>query len=160
MRAQRAVRLPDDHPQTQERYRLSVTGMAHPRQSTLEHDAGRLWRAAPSVTVLMTVKDDVRFVRAAIESVLSQTAPDLDLVVVDGGSTDGTLDVLKSFVSDSRVRVLQELRPGQLWGLQRGLDEVRTEYFIQLDSDDMLLPHAAAVLLDFMRNQPPSTGLC
>ncbi len=60
--------------------------------------------SAPAVSVLMSVRDGAPWVKEAIESVLAQTAPDLELIVVDDGSTDATPDLLAS-IRDPRLRV-------------------------------------------------------
>ncbi|MBA3433798.1 MAG: glycosyltransferase family 2 protein, partial [Actinobacteria bacterium] len=96
---------------------------------------------APLVTVLLAVSNGERYLGAALESVLRQTVSDLELLVVDDGSTDATPSILEG-VGDSRLRVLRgEKRVGLAAALNRGLDEARGRYVARLDADDVALPH-------------------
>jgi glycosyltransferase involved in cell wall biosynthesis len=77
---------------------------------------------APLVTVLLAVHDGEPYLRAASESVLRQTMSDLELVVVDDASADGTPEYLAS-VTDRRVRVFRnETQLGLAASLNRGLE--------------------------------------
>jgi glycosyltransferase involved in cell wall biosynthesis len=81
-----------------------------------------------------------RFIRETIESVLSQEYPALDYFVQDGGSTDETLDVLKSYAG--RVPYVSEKDRGQADAINRGLRLSRGEVLGYLNSDDVLRPGA------------------
>jgi glycosyltransferase involved in cell wall biosynthesis len=94
----------------------------------------------PLVSVLMSVHDDARFVREAVESVLRQTLTDLELVVVDDASTDATPELLSS-VGDPRLRLMRnDERSGLAASLNRGLETAQGRYVARLDSDDVALP--------------------
>jgi glycosyltransferase involved in cell wall biosynthesis len=91
----------------------------------------------PLVSVLMSVHNDATFVSEAIDSVLGQTLDDLDLVVVDDASTDGTLDVLGRY-SDPRLKILSnDEQLGLAASLNSGLDATQGRYVARLDSDDV-----------------------
>ena len=95
---------------------------------------------APLVTVLLAVHDGETYVRTALESVLRQTVSDLELVVVDDGSTDATPDVIAG-VRDARLRVIRnEAQLGLAGSLNRGLEEARGRYVARMDADDVALP--------------------
>lgn len=88
-------------------------------------------------------------VRRAIDSVLAQTWQDLELLVVDDGSSDGTLDVLAEY--GTRLRVLQQANAGPAAARNHGLSEARGEYVAFLDADDFWETEKVAaqvVLLD------------
>lgn len=88
-----------------------------------------------------------------MESVLSQTYSDLELIVVDDGSTDDTEAVVKSF-SDPRVRyVKQPQNGGACKARNRGIAEARGDYIAFQDSDDKWLPEKLARQLAFLREQ-------
>jgi glycosyltransferase involved in cell wall biosynthesis len=92
--------------------------------------------ASPKVTVLMPVYNRRAFVGAAIESILAQDFSDFELLVIDDGSTDGSIEVLRSF-QDSRIRaVYHERNLGIPVTRNHGLDLARGEYLAMLDSDD------------------------
>ncbi len=95
---------------------------------------------APLVSVLLAVSNGERYLRAALESVLRQTIPDFELLVVDDGSTDGTPGILES-IGDARLRVLVNAdRQGLAASLNRGLEEARGRYIARLDADDVAFP--------------------
>lgn len=96
---------------------------------------------SPFLTVMVPVHDGEAYVADAIRSVLGQPCRDLELIVIDDGSTDGTLRVERSYAAqDPRVRVVSHPN----WGIGRtrneGLGLVRGECLIYLDDDDVLVP--------------------
>jgi glycosyltransferase involved in cell wall biosynthesis len=94
----------------------------------------------PSISLVTPSLNQGRFIRATIESVLSQGYPRLDYFIQDGGSTDGTLDVLRSYAG--RVAFVSEKDHGQADAINRGLRRVTGEVLGYLNSDDVLLPGA------------------
>ena len=95
---------------------------------------------APLVSVLLAVSNGERYLHAALASILRQTVSDLELIVVDDGSTDETGSILGS-VDDPRLRVLRnEERLGLAASLNRGLDDARGRYVARLDADDIAFP--------------------
>jgi glycosyltransferase involved in cell wall biosynthesis len=95
---------------------------------------------APLVSVLVAVHDGEPFVRTALLSLLRQTVSDLELVVVDDGSSDGTRDTLAA-IGDRRVRVLRnEEQLGLAGSLNRALDEARGRFVARMDADDAAFP--------------------
>ena len=95
---------------------------------------------APLVSVLLAVHNGEPYLRTAIESVLRQTVTDLELLVVDDGSTDATPSVLAG-IGDERLRVLRTAeRQGLARSLNRGLDDARGKFVARLDADDVALP--------------------
>lgn len=93
----------------------------------------------PDVSVLMTAYDAEPFVRSAVNSVLDQRGPTLEVVVVDDGSGDGTTAVLRQYaLMDARVRVIElASNRGQSFALQVGLEHCRGTYIARLDADDV-----------------------
>ena len=95
---------------------------------------------APLVTVLVAVHDGEHYLRAALESILRQTVSDLELLVVDDGSTDATPQVLGE-LGDPRLRVLRsDEQLGLAGALNLGLDEARGRYLARMDGDDAAFP--------------------
>lgn len=95
----------------------------------------------PSVSVVMPVYNEAAFVDAAIQSVLRQTVSDLELVIVDNGSTDGSPEILRR-ISDSRVRVFRNPRNlGSAAAGNQGVRESRAALIARMDADDVALPH-------------------
>src|SRR3977135_236299 len=96
----------------------------------------------PLVSIVTPSFNQGRFIRRTIESVLAQTYPNIEYVVVDGGSPDETLDVLKSY--GDRVRWLSEADAGQTDAINKGLRLTNGEIVGYLNSDDVLFPEAIA----------------
>jgi Glycosyl transferase family 2 len=96
--------------------------------------------ASPAVSVVMSVYNGERFLREAVESVLDQSLDDLELVVVDDGSTDSTPQILDECgSSDSRVVVYRQVNQGRAVALNRGVGLARAPLIARLDADDVAL---------------------
>jgi glycosyltransferase involved in cell wall biosynthesis len=96
------------------------------------------------VAVIVTVYNKVPYVRACVESVLSQTHPSVELVVVDDGSTDGSSDVVESVTAGTGATVLRLTNGGVSTARNAGVEACRSDpdYLLFLDGDDVLLPDA------------------
>jgi glycosyltransferase involved in cell wall biosynthesis len=98
-------------------------------------------RQLPGVTVLMPVYNGARYVAQAIESVLAQTHPRFELLIVDDGSTDRTPEILARYAArDPRVRVVRQPNLDQPRALNRGLALARYDWVAIHDHDDVSLP--------------------
>ncbi|MCC7363137.1 MAG: glycosyltransferase [Dehalococcoidia bacterium] len=99
-------------------------------------------RSAPSVTIGLPVYNGELFVAQAIESVLSQSFADWELVICDNASTDGTERICRAYAArDSRIRyVRNSTNLGAARNFRRALGEARGEYFKWLAADDYLAP--------------------
>jgi glycosyltransferase involved in cell wall biosynthesis len=97
---------------------------------------------SPLVSVVLPTRDREHLVGGAVESILAQTLGDLELLVVDDGSTDDTQEVLASHArGDQRVRVLRVGTPGGCNAARNhALSQVRGRYVAMLDDDDLALP--------------------
>lgn len=95
----------------------------------------------PDVSVVMSVHNDSRYLRRAIDSILSQEGIELELVAVDDGSTDGSAEILAQYAArDSRVRIFSQENAGLTLALIRGCREARAEFIARQDADDVSLP--------------------
>jgi glycosyltransferase involved in cell wall biosynthesis len=96
--------------------------------------------------VVIPCYNQAHFLSEAIQSVLSQSYIDFEVIVVDDGSKDDTKEVASAFASeDSRVRLVSEHNRGLAGARNRGLAESGGEYVVFLDSDDRLLEEALEV---------------
>lgn len=108
----------------------------------------------PHVTVLLAVRDGEAHLREALESVLSQTYTDLELLVVDDGSTDRSREIVRSY-DDARVRMIENDRNlGLAKSLNRGLALSQGELVARLDADDVCEPDRIARQVAFMEANP------
>lgn len=104
---------------------------------------------SPSVTVLIPTYERAGFLELAIESVLGQDYADLELLVLDDGSSDGTPAILERYAAtqpEHRFRMVRHDNMGQARTLNRGFDLARGELVGYLSSDDALLPGAVSAL--------------
>jgi glycosyltransferase involved in cell wall biosynthesis len=107
----------------------------------------------PEVSVIIPTYNRAAWVKEAAASVLAQTFWDFELIVVDDGSTDGTLEALASFGGRLEVLRLEE-RQGVSAARNRGAAAARGEWLAFLDSDDLWLPKKLGRQMDYLRSHP------
>jgi hypothetical protein len=108
----------------------------------------------PRVSVIMAVHNAEPYVGAAIDSVLSQKFRDLELIVVDDGSTDRSAEIVRQHV-DPRIRIISNGRNlGLAPSLNAGLAEARGEFVARLDADDVARPQRLTRQIAFMEANP------
>ena len=109
---------------------------------------------APKVTVFIPVYNRERYVKEAIDSILAQTYPDFELLLIDDGSTDDSVAVIESY-KDPRIRLERnEHNVGIPRTRNRGLELARGEYVAMLDSDDAAYPERLAKQVAFLDAHP------
>lgn len=110
----------------------------------------------PVVSVLMTVYNGIDHLRSSIESVLTQSYTDLELIVVDDASTDGSREYLSEVaVRDSRVRTFRhEVNLGRSTSARLGVSLCRGRYIARLDADDEMESTRIARQAQFMDANP------
>ena len=108
--------------------------------------------ALPKISLVTPSLNQGKFIRATIESVLSQGYPALEYFVQDGGSTDGTLTVLKDYAG--RVPFVSEKDAGQADAINKGLTRATGEVLGYLNSDDVLSPGALAAVGEAFASDP------
>ena len=90
----------------------------------------------PRVSVIVPVYNVERYLNQCVESLLRQTLPDFELLLVNDASTDGSLALCRRYESDPRVRVIDKPHGGLGDTRNRGVREARGEYLAFVDSDD------------------------
>jgi len=111
--------------------------------------------AAPVVSVVVPVHNADSTLSSALESILSQTRRDFELIAIDDGSTDGTARLLADFARrDSRVRLLQPGRVGLVGALNEGLSAARGQYVARFDADDFAHPDRLAEQTAYLEAHP------
>lgn len=94
-----------------------------------------------------------KYIAEAIRSVLQQSFTDFELLIVDDGSSDNTLSVIRSF-SDPRIRWLRQDNKGIAPALNAGLKEARGIYIARFDADDICMPSRLARQVVFLDGHP------
>ena len=92
----------------------------------------------PRISVVTPSFNQAKYIKATIDSVLSQDYPNLEYIVMDGGSTDGTVEILKSY--GKRLKWVSEKDKGQTDAINKGLRKSTGEVMAYLNSDDIYLP--------------------
>ncbi len=109
----------------------------------------------PRVSVALPVHNRERYVAEAIESILAQTFTDFEFLIVDDGSTDGTLSILNRFAArDSRIRVISRPNTGIVGARNEALGLARGELIAVMDSDDVALPERFEVQVRYLDENP------
>ena len=107
----------------------------------------------PRVSVIMAALNAAAFIDKAIASVLSQGCSDWELIVVDGGSTDGTGEVI-SRIPDPRIRCIRQSDPGLGAARNQGTAQSSAQYLAFLDADDWWEPDCLRVLSRALDDHP------
>ena len=108
---------------------------------------------SPKVSVVMSVYNGERYLRAAIDSILNQTFSDFEFIIVDDGSVDLSADVVRSY-KDSRIRFFKQENSGLAAALNRSIELAKGEYIARMDADDISHPSRLQVQYDYMRAHP------
>lgn len=103
------------------------------------------------VSVIMPSYNTAKYIAESIESVMNQTYPDWELIIVDDCSTDDTDSVVASYLSDTRIRYLKnEKNSGAAISRNYALREAKGKWIAFLDSDDVWLPEKLETQIAFM----------
>lgn len=105
----------------------------------------------PAICVIIPCHNGELFLAEAIESVLAQTIPASEIIVVDDGSTDSTQTIAKRY---AQVRYFYQPQQGVSAARNLGLKMSQAEYIVFLDHDDRLLPHAFELAIEAFRRYP------
>jgi glycosyltransferase involved in cell wall biosynthesis len=114
---------------------------------------------APVVSCILPVHDGAAYVREAVESILTQTFADFELIVVDDVSSDRTPEILAS-IGDPRLRIVRsETRGGIAGSCNRAIALARGRYIARMDHDDVSLPQRFARQVAFL-DAHPDVAIC
>jgi len=107
----------------------------------------------PLVSVVMPVKNGARFVRAALDSIIAQAYTPLEIIVVDGASTDASAEIAREY-SAARVINQTDTDNGIAGGFNAGIQGAQGELIAFLSSDDLWLPGKLRAQVDFLNAHP------
>ncbi len=107
--------------------------------------------AAPMVSVIIPVYNRKEYIQETLDSVLSQSFQNLEVIVVDDGSTDGTLDILKSY--GKRIKLFRQKHAGRGVARNLGIKKSQGKYLAFLDSDDVWLKHKLKLQVEILEKK-------
>jgi hypothetical protein len=110
-------------------------------------------QTVPRVSVVMPVYNVEAYVAEAIQSVLAQTFADFELIVVDDGGCDGSMEICRSF-ADPRISIVSQRNHGLAGARNTGIAAARGEFVALLDSDDRWLPDKLMLHVIHLDNAP------
>lgn len=98
-------------------------------------------KQVPRVSVVLPVYNAERFVAEAIESILGQSFSDFELILIDDGSTDSSLNIMQNYQSkDSRIQIISRENRGLIATLNEGVTIAKGEFIARMDADDISMP--------------------
>ena len=111
--------------------------------------------ASPGVSIIMPVYNEETWLAESLDSLLSQTYNDWELITVDDGSRDRSATLLESYArKDSRIRVLQGAHHGIVKSLNRACAEAKTPFLARMDADDIARPERLEIQLRLFQENP------
>src|SRR3972149_8313204 len=111
-------------------------------------------RSNPLVSVITPTFNRSDFITFSIESVLRQTCPDFEMIIVDDGSTDGTGEIVNKYLHDERIRYYWQENLGQSTARNKGINLSSGEYICFLDSDDIYKPDKLHEQVSLFKRMP------
>lgn len=118
-------------------------------------------KTLPKITIITPSYNQGKYINQTIRSVLDQGYPNLEYIVVDGASTDGTIDILRKY--DHKLIWISEPDRGQSHAINKGLLQATGDIFGYLNSDDLLLPGSLEKVGRYFATHPNAywlTGRC
>lgn len=108
----------------------------------------------PLVTVFMAAFNGEAYIEKAIQSVLDQSFTDFELLIINDGSTDHTVDIVRTF-TDPRIRLVHnDSNKGLTFTRNRGIEEAKGQYIAILDCDDLAMPDRLKAQTSFLGSNP------
>lgn len=114
-----------------------------------------------TISVIVPVYNTAPYLPECIRSILAQTHKNLEILLIDDGSTDGSGEICEAFARrDSRIRVFRQENRGPSAARNLGLDAARGQYISFVDSDDMMAPGMLGNLLKSLKESDADMALC
>ncbi len=123
------------------------------KKPTLANTAQSLLAGTPRVSVLMSVYNSQSYLREAMGSILSQSFSDFEFLIINDGSKDKSLQIIKSY-KDPRIRLIDRDNWGLTASLNQGIQLARGQYIARQDSDDVSVPERFEKEVAFLDSHP------
>jgi glycosyltransferase involved in cell wall biosynthesis len=112
-----------------------------------------LTQRMPLVSVVMAVKNGGDYIRHSLNSVIYQTFSDFEIILINDGSEDNTLEIVES-LNDSRIRIYSQKNRGVARSANRGLALARGKYIARIDHDDLWFPERLEKQVNYLEAHP------
>jgi len=114
----------------------------------------------PVASVVIPSYNHARFVGEAVESALAQSLRDIEVVIVDDGSSDGSVEILRELADSPRVVLVEQENRGAHAAIARGLERARGDHLFVLNSDDAFAPNRVEALVERFLARPEVAAAC
>lgn len=108
----------------------------------------------PIISVVMPVYNAEKYLDEAIQSILNQTYEDFEFIIINDGSTDGSLEIIKKYKNqDERIVLISRENRGLITSLNEGIEKANGKYIARMDADDISLSERFEKQIELMRSQ-------
>ena len=113
-------------------------------------------RDKPLVSIITIVLNGEKYLEQMIQSVVNQIYDNIEYIVIDGGSTDGTLDIIRKY-EDKIAYWISEKDEGMYDAINKGLKTASGTIFAYLNSDDLYLPNTVQTVVEYLQSHPDTS---
>jgi len=111
------------------------------------------------ISILMPNYNNAPYLKACLDSMINQTYQDFEVIIVDDGSTDDSIQIIENY-KDSRFKIIKKTEnSGIIDTLNIGLNAINSEYIVRMDGDDKMHPKRLELLINYMDTHP-NIGVC
>jgi glycosyltransferase involved in cell wall biosynthesis len=111
------------------------------------------------ISILMPNYNNAPYLKECIDSIINQTYQNFNVVIVDDGSTDDSINIIEEY-QDQRIKVIKKTKnSGIIDTLNIGLKAIDSQYIVRMDGDDIMHPKRLETLINYMDNHP-DIGVC
>lgn len=111
------------------------------------------------ISVVLSVKDGAKYIKDAVESILTQTHKDFEFIIINDGSTDETAEILESFQDERITIITHSTAKGISTSVNKGLALAKGSYIARMDADDISAPQRLQKQFEYMENNPECVAL-
>jgi glycosyltransferase involved in cell wall biosynthesis len=111
----------------------------------------------PKISIITPSYNQAHFIQETIDSVLSQNYPNLEYLIMDGGSTDNTVKILKSY--GNKIKWISKKDKGQTDAINQGIKKTSSDIVAYLNSDDVMLPNTLHTVAKYFINNEDAMWL-
>lgn len=106
----------------------------------------------PIISIVMPVYNTEKYIKKAIDSILTQTFGDFELIIVNDGSTDRTLNIITGYI-DSRIQLINN-KHDYINSLNKGMSAAKGKYIARMDADDIMISNRLQIQFDYLEKNP------